>query len=72
MATWTPIIAAAPQAVNLPGSVNATGELDGVITTGDSYLDIGDGQNINTNGIEVNGFRTSTGGIDSKGTRYDG
>lgn len=65
IATWSPISSAAPQAIDLtsPGFVGPSGELDGVITSGDSFLTITDGQNINTNGIEVYAFRTSTGGI---------
>jgi uncharacterized protein with beta-barrel porin domain len=51
--------AGAPEAVALPGVVGTAGELEGVTTTGAGNLSIGNNQNINTNGINVNAITPS-------------
>lgn len=58
MAAWAPP-GVAREAVALPGVVGAAGELDGVDTTGNATLTVGNGQNINTNNDAGGGFRTN-------------
>ena len=58
MAAWAPP-GVAREAVALPGVVGAAGELDGVDTTGNATLTVGNNQNINTNNDAGGGFRTS-------------
>ena len=48
IAAWAPV-GSAREAVALPGVVGAEGELNGVDTTGNSTLTVGNNQNINTN-----------------------
>jgi len=58
MAAWaTPGVAR--EAVAVPGVVGAAGELDGVDTTGNATLTVGNNQNINTNNDPGGGFRTN-------------
>lgn len=58
MAGWAPH-GVAREAVALPGVVGAEGELNGVDTTGNATLTVGNNQNINTNNDAGGGFRTS-------------
>jgi uncharacterized protein with beta-barrel porin domain len=51
--------AGTPEAVALPGVVGTAGELEGVTTTGAGTLTVGNNQNINTNGINVNAITPS-------------
>ena len=58
MAAWAPP-GLAREAVALPGVVGPAGVLDGVDTTGNATLTVGNNQNINTNNDLGGGFRTS-------------
>lgn len=58
---WAPI-SSAREAVALPGVVGAEGQLNGVDTTGDAILTVGDNQNINTNNDAGGAFTTASGG----------
>ena len=57
-AVWAPP-SAARESVALPGVVGAEGVLNGVDTTGDATLSIGNNQSINTNNDAGGAFRTS-------------
>lgn len=61
IAAWTPA-GFAREAVALPGVVGAEGELNGVDTTGDAILSVGDNQNINTSNDLGGAFTTASGG----------
>ena len=55
LAVWGPSLRAAPpEAVVLPGVVGPLGVLEGVDTTGAGILTVGNGQNLNTNAVNVN------------------
>tara|TARA_R110000782_G_scaffold180196_7_gene270737 strand:+ start:426 stop:2513 length:2088 start_codon:yes stop_codon:yes gene_type:complete len=58
---WAPA-GFAREAVALPGVVGAEGELNGVDTTGDAILTVGDNQNINTSDDLGGAFTTASGG----------
>ncbi|WP_372609952.1 hypothetical protein [Halomonas sp.] len=62
--TWAPTILARESVaipVGTPGVVGTEGVLNGVDTTGDGILNVGDNQNINTNNDAGGAFRTSAG-----------
>lgn len=59
LAAWAPL-GSAREPVALPGVVGAEGELNGVDTTGNATLTVGNNQNINTNNDLGGAFRTST------------
>ena len=57
MAAWAPL-STAREAVALPGVVGVQGQLNGVDTTGNGTLTVGNNQNINTNN-DLGGALTS-------------
>jgi hypothetical protein len=61
IAVWAPI-SSAREAVALPGVVGAEGELNGVDTTNDFTLSVGNNQNINTNNDAGGAFTTNANG----------
>jgi outer membrane autotransporter protein len=61
IAAWAPA-SFAREAIALPGVVSAEGVLNGVDTTGDATLTVGDNQNINTSNDLGGAFTTASGG----------
>lgn len=61
IAAWAPA-SFAREAIALPGVVSAEGVLNGVDTTGDATLTVGDNQNINTANDLGGAFTTASGG----------